>query len=119
MGSLSARANKVPVVGRRLQGTCRKTGDFFSLDVPLGKACQGICQSPICSSVMDSPVNSPIQGRQGPKGSYNAAASRSPARATSWPPQAATQVSSPLWAHTVCLPALYVLRVLEHTVDLL
>lgn len=61
MGSLSARANKVPVVGRRSQGTCRKTGDFFSLDVPLGKACQGICQNPICSSVMDSTGNSPFK----------------------------------------------------------
>lgn len=32
-------------------------------------------RSPSCSNITDSPLNSPIQGRQGPKGFYNATAS--------------------------------------------
>lgn len=42
-------------LGQRLRGTQRRTGDFFSLDVPLRKACQGVCQE-ICQRGQSAPV---------------------------------------------------------------
>lgn len=41
--------------GRRLRGTRRRTGDFFSLDVPLGRSCQGLCQG-ICQGAQSAPT---------------------------------------------------------------
>lgn len=41
--------------GRRLRGPRRRTGDFFSLDVPLGRPCQGLCQG-ICQGVQSAPT---------------------------------------------------------------
>ena len=41
-------------LGRRLPGT-QRTGDFFSLDVPLGEACQDVCQG-ICQGVQSAPT---------------------------------------------------------------
>lgn len=55
MGSLSARANRTPEQGAGEQPGAEQAGGytgrrggqgtfFLSLDIPLGKACQGLCQ---------------------------------------------------------------------------
>ena len=74
MGSLSARANKVPVVGAEVTRDTEEDGGLFlsgcsvKESLPRGLP-RDLPKRPICSSVIDSPTNSPIQGRQGPKGS--------------------------------------------------
>ena len=75
-GLRDRQSNRAPVggAGRRRARTAVSLWMFHRESLPRALP-RDVPRSPSCSNITDSPLNSPIQGRQGPKGFYNATAS--------------------------------------------